>query len=359
MGFFRKTGMIVAVVTAAFGMAGCGKADLRNEVVATANGEQIKVQEVRESLDIPGGLIAASGESLERKKDVTGRLVALRLLAAEARARGLDNTDEFRDAVKKNEQLVFVTAYFRKEVSNLKIAKGDIQAEVKKLRNADKNLSEKDAEGRAGRIVTTERIRKLENDVVAVAKKDTPANIDREMIRKVASGEKVPDDAVLATTGSDKISLGRAKALLASISGAGGAHGAQDFLKNPTALEQVIDREATLAALAAYAKKQGIGGTEILKAVRQDMERSVLVGLIVDKGFGKDLDVTDKEIEAAYADHADRLVQDGKKVPLAAVKDQIRGFIQKEKKKKALDAYIEELKKKAKITINDSVLSKV
>jgi competence CoiA-like predicted nuclease len=53
------------------------------------------------------------------------------------------------------------------------------------------------------------------------------------------------------------------------------------------------------------------------------------------------------------------LVRDGKKVPLAAVKEQIRGFLQNNKRKKALEEYIEALKKKAKITVNEPALQKV
>jgi competence CoiA-like predicted nuclease len=73
----------------------------------------------------------------------------------------------------------------------------------------------------------------------------------------------------------------------------------------------------------------------------------------------KDVAVTDKEIGDAYNEHAQMLVREGKKVPLAAVKEQIRGFLQNNKKKKALEDYIETLKKKAKIMVNDSTLQKV
>jgi competence CoiA-like predicted nuclease len=41
------------------------------------------------------------------------------------------------------------------------------------------------------------------------------------------------------------------------------------------------------------------------------------------------------------------------------VKEQIRAAVRKEKGKKAIDAYLVELKKKAKIVVNDTVLPKV
>jgi competence CoiA-like predicted nuclease len=53
------------------------------------------------------------------------------------------------------------------------------------------------------------------------------------------------------------------------------------------------------------------------------------------------------------------LVRNGKKVPLSAVKEQLRGFLQNNKRKKALEDYVQELKNKAKITVNESLLPKV
>jgi competence CoiA-like predicted nuclease len=53
------------------------------------------------------------------------------------------------------------------------------------------------------------------------------------------------------------------------------------------------------------------------------------------------------------------LVREGKKIPLSAVKEQLRGFLENNKKRKALEDYIEGLKKKAKITVNESTLQKV
>ncbi len=69
--------------------------------------------------------------------------------------------------------------------------------------------------------------------------------------------------------------------------------------------------------------------------------------------------MTDKEIESAYAEHGQMFVKDGKKIPLAQVKDQLRAFLENAKRRKALDEYVEALRKKAKITINESVLPKV
>ena len=122
----------------------------------------------------------------------------------------------------------------------------------------------------------------------------------------------------------------------------------------------VLERELTMRALAAYAKKQGVDdGSERYKSMRQEMERFVLRGLMAENVAAKNVEVTDKEIEAAYAEHSATMVRDGKKIPLSAVKEQIRAALRNEKGKKAVDAYIAELRKKAKITVNDAVLPKV
>ena len=52
-------------------------------------------------------------------------------------------------------------------------------------------------------------------------------------------------------------------------------------------------------------------------------------------------------------------MRDGKKIPLAQVKDQLRSFLENAKRRKALDEYVDSLRKKAKITIKESVLPMV
>jgi hypothetical protein len=90
-----------------------------------------------------------------------------------------------------------------------------------------------------------------------------------------------------------------------------------------------------------------------------EMERFVLRSLVADNVAANNAEITDKEIEEAYAEHSATMVQDGKKIPLAMVKEQIRAALQNEKGQKAIDAYNAELRKKAKITVNDTVLPKV
>jgi hypothetical protein len=178
-----------------------------------------------------------------------------------------------------------------------------------------------------------------------------------ESIGKIGKGENMGDDAALATVGGEKITYAQVRKVLEAA--APGPHGAEGLLKNPVAIQRVIDREAMGVSLYAYAKKQGLDGSEWLKSVRDEMERAVLINLIAGKVAAKDVSVTDKEIEGAYAEHGQMFLRDGKKIPLAQVKDQLRAFLENAKGRKALDEYVQSLRKKAKITINEGVLPKV
>jgi hypothetical protein len=124
----------------------------------------------------------------------------------------------------------------------------------------------------------------------------------------------------------------------------------------------ILERELTMRALAAYAKKQEGDASEGYKAVRKEMERYVLLGMVADNVAGESVQVTDKEIEAAYAQRTAPIVRDGKKINAAMaaeLKRQIRMSLLKERGKEAFDAHVAELRKKGKITVNDAVLPKV
>ena len=347
---------ILAVVVA-FG-GGCSTKDAKNETVATVNGDAVQVVELREFLGSRGGVAPVSNLPVEKKKEGVDRLVAGRLLAQDARAKGLDNTEEFRAALSGNEKGVWINALLRKEVaSRVKIKESALKEESKKLRDADKNLSEADAAARAGQAIADQELRKVEEELIAAAKKDTPATVDMELIQKIGKGEKLGDDTALATVGGEKITYGQVRRVLAA--SAPTPQGEAELAKNPMAIQRVVEREATGQALHAYAKKQGLDGSEWLKTVRVEMERAVLINLLVQKVAARDVPVTDKEIEGAYAEHGQMFIREGKKIPLAQVKDQLRAFLENTKRRKTLDEYVETLKKKAKITVNEAMLAKV
>lgn len=343
---------------AVFGMLGCSKPEGKNETVAEVNGKAIKVVELREFLGVRGGMTPTAGIPVEKKREALDRLIAGRLLEQDARAAGLDNTDEFRDIVKSNERSALISALFRKEFSSKpKASKEEIQAEAKKMMAADNTLSKEQVDARAGRAVSEQQARKTEEELIAAANKEFPTTIAQETVDRIAKGEKVADDAVLATVAADNVTYGDLKKTLQGLGG--GAHGSPDVARNPMVISRVLNREGTGKALAAYAKKKGVEGSELHKATRGDIERSILIELNAGRIVKDEAKVTDQEIQTAYKEHAEMFTQNGKKIPLATVKERLRGFLQNEKRKAAITAYIEALKNKAKITVNEKVLGEV
>lgn len=356
--WFRRIGSVLAAAAACGLWMGCSTADGKNEIVGTANGEEIRVAELREFLGVRSGSTAASDIPAEKKKEALDRLIGGRLLAQEARAKGLDNTEEFRAQIRQNEQDLWITALFRKEIDakSSDIDK-EVKAEAKKMMEADKKLTEKDAESRAGKLTYDMKVRKIQEELIASAKKEVPPSIDKALLERIGKKENVADDAVIATAGAEKVSYGEAKRMLQAIGG--GSHGSEDLSRNPTAIERILDRELTKRALLGLARKQGIEGSKWLAEIRKEMERILLINILAEKEILKGIVVTDKDLDATYKEHADMFVQNGKKIPFAQVKEQIRGFVATNMKRKAIESYVEALKKKAKITVNESVLAKV
>ena len=341
-------------------VAGCASKDVRQEVVATVNGDQINGIELREAFGVPAGIFPVVEIPVEKKKEALDQLVAVRLLAQEGRSRGIDNTPEYKEILQRNDQLVRIKALMRKEIeAKLKVTDEEIKAEIAKVKEANKEISDADAAMRAVKSVPGSRLQKIQEDLIAAAKKETAAAVDPKAVARIGKEENMPDNVVLATVGDEKVLYGDVKKILRGLSQGGGGNGQPDLSKNPVLVGNILERELTMRALAAYAKKQGVDGSEGYKSMRQEMERFVLRSLVIDNVAAGSVVVTDKEIEAAYAEHSATMVRDGKKIPLASVKEQIRAALRNEKGQKLVEAYIAELRKKAKITVNDAVLPKV
>lgn len=338
--------------------AGCSKPDVRNETVASANGEEIKVGDLREFLGLRGGASAASEVPAEQKKEALDRLIAGRLLAQDARSKGLDNTDEFRELMKENEQGVLITALFRKELSSrLSVSTDDIREEATRMRAADNTLSAEMANMQAGRVASEKKTRKIEEELVAASRKEFPAAIDQAALERIGKGRTVEDTLVVATVAADNVTFGDIRRMLLVL--AEDMHGGQDFSANSVAVQRVLEREVTGRALAAYARQQGIEGSEWMRNVRRELERTILIDLLARQEFAKGSEVTDREVRDAYAQHKEMFVQEGKSIPFAQVQDQLRGFLQNEKRRRIMESYVGELQKKAKITVNEEMLGKV
>jgi hypothetical protein len=358
----RKVPILLLAAGFAGGMfiAGCSSKDVRQETVATVNGDEIKGTELRESLGVPLGVFAVLEIPVERKKEALDQLVAVRLLAQEGRSRGLDNTPEYKEILQRNDQLVRIKALVGKEIEGkLKVTGEEIKAEISKVKEANTGISDADAAMRAVKSVSGSRVQKIQEDLIVAAKKETAAAVDPQAVARIGKEENVPDNVVLASVGDEKITYGDVKNILRGLSQGGSAQGQPDLSKNAVVIGNVLERELTMRALSTYAKKQGVDGSDGYKSIRQEMERFVLRSMVVDNVAAKNVEVTDKEIEAAYAEHSATMVRDGKKIPLAMVKEKIRAALRNEKGRKVVEAYVTELRKKAKVTVNDAVLPKV
>jgi hypothetical protein len=361
----RKFPILLLAAGIAGGMfiAGCSSKDVRQEAVATVNGEQITGGALREALGVPAGVFPVVYIPVEKKKEILDQMVAARLLAQDGHSRGIDNTPEFKEILLRNDQLVRIKALMRKEIeAKLKVTDKEIKAQIAKVKEANKGISDSDAAMRAVKSLSGSRVQKIQEDLIAVAKKETGAAVDNQAMARIRKGGNVPDDAVLASVGDEKILYGDVRKILGGSEQPGSRTGRVDPSRDPAMIGNVLDREVTVRALAAYAKKQGVDGSEGYKAVRQDLERSILRGMVADNVAAKSVEVTDKEIDADFAEKTAAVARDGKKIPpemVAQLKEMSRKSLLRKRGQAVVDAYIAELKKKAKITINEEILPRI
>ena len=292
--------LLAAGIAGGMFVAGCSSKDVRQEAVATVNGDAIMGTELREFLGVPAGVFALVDIPVEKKKEALDQLVEVRLLAQEGRSRGIDNTPQYKEILQRNDQLVRIKALVRKEIeAKLKVTDEEIKAEIVKVKEANKGISDADAAMRAVKSVSGSRLQKIQEDLIAAATKETAAAVDPVAVGRIGKGENVPDNVVLASAGDEKILYGDVKKILRGMSPEGAPHGQPDLSKNPALVGNILERELTIRALAAYAKKQGVDGSEGYKSMRQEMERFVLRSLVTDNVAAGNVEVTDKEIEAA------------------------------------------------------------
>lgn len=358
----RKT---IAILLAAgmFGSAlaaGCARKDPRLEVVATVNGEDIKVLDLRAWMGDSIGTTEMTYIPVDKKKKALDQLIVGWLMAQDARSRGMDNTPEFRESFQRSEHQVRVNALFRKEIgAKLKNDDKAVKAEIARIQETNRKISAEGAAKIASRRISGRQALKIREDLIAKAKKETGAAVNQATMGKIGKGEDVPDNAVIASVGEEKILYGDIKKMLEGRSPAGESKGLQDLLKNPEVIAKAVDQELNLLALSAYARKQGIEGSDVYKMARQESERNILRGLVARTAVRKEVTITEKEVENGTAERSREMVRQGKKIPLSTVREQVRASLLNDKHRQALDDYIAELKKKARITIDNTVLSKV
>jgi len=350
--------VLFLAVSPGWGGTGFAVAEERDANIASVNGAGIPIRDLREGLGLWGGEVPAFWIPVGKKKEALDRLIDARLLEQSARARGLDNTVEFRELMERNEPGIAVNALLRQEAaSGVTVTKEEVAEEAGELRRKEKNLSGTDARSRASAIVWEKNLRRFEEELVTAARKDAAATIDEEAIGRIGKGGPLDDNTVLGTAGGEAVRYGDVRNALAAIPA--GKHGGGDLSNNPVAVRNLVNRELTGKSLLAYARKRVAGDSEWSNKVRREAERATLANLLTETVIVKKVAVTDREIRDAYARHSGMLVRDGKPIPLSEVREQIRGIVLADKRKAAIDKYVGQLRKKAKIRTYEKLLPEV
>lgn len=352
----------MAVGIACIALAGgCSSKDFNREVVATVNDEKITVLELREYLGAPTGVFAFTSMAPEQKKNAVDQLIAGRLVVQEGRSMGLDNTPEYREAVRNNQVGVRINALLRKEAGEkLKLDEKEIQAEAAKIKGENAGLSDTDATDRAARAIIDRQIRKIQKDLVVTARKETGAAVDNAVLDRIGKGENLPDNAVLASAGSEKILYGDVKKTMRQMPELPMRRGTESLEVVRALIDKILDQELVLRAMTEYSRKRGVDGSEWLRTSQLNMERAVIANLLFDKFSEKDPEVTDVEVATDYEKRVQMMGEDKAKAPpLEAVKEQLREILKNQKLRGAFEEHIGELRKKGKVTIKDDVLGKV
>jgi len=360
----RKT--LYAVVAAA-GIAcaalagGCSKKDFNREVVATVNGDDISVLELRELLGAPTGIFAFPDVPVEQKKRAVDQLVAGRLVVQAALAMGLADTEEYKGTIRKNEIGVQVDALVRKEArEKLKLDEKEIKAEADKIKGENAGLSDAEAAGRASKAIVGRQLRKIQKDLVVAARQETGAAVDNAVLERIEKGESLPDDAVIASAGDEKILYGDVKKIIAEMPMLPIRPDQRTPEVTRALVGRILDQELVLRSLKAYSKKQGVGGTEEYKTARRNMESAVVANMLFDNVTGNLPAVSDQEVAADYARRVQMMQGDKAKAPpIDSVREQLREVLKNQKRRTAFEEYIEGLRKKGKVTVHEDLLPKV
>ena len=360
----RKTmcAVLVAAGIACAALAGgCSKKDFNREAVAAVNGEEITVLDLREYLGAPTGIFGFTDVPVEQKKKAVDQLIAGRLVVQAGRALGLDNTQEYKETIRKNEIGVRVDALIRKEAGQkLKLDEKEIKAEAAKIKAENAGLSDAEASGRASKAIVGRQLRKIQKDLVVTARKETGAAVDNAVLDRIAKGEPVPDDAVLASAGDEKILYGEVKKAIAEMPMLPVRQSQRSPEVTRALVMRVLEQELILRSLKAYSKKQGVDGSEEHRTAQRNMERAVIANMLFDNVAGTSTVVSDEEVAADYAKRVQMMQGDKAKAPpIDAVKEQLREILKNQKRRAAFEEYIETLRKKGKVTVNENVLPKV
>ena len=302
---------IAAVVLAAASLVACGQPSQEKaegaakkkagDVVASLGDITITVDELKARMEEQAPFIRARYDTAERKREFLDNMIRFELLANEAKKRGLEDDPEVQQAMKKTMVQKLMRAEFDDSKDVGEIPESELRAFY------DSNLTD---------YVKPERAR-ISHVFFAAAKQDANRAKVRAEATKALAGLKAKDAdknafADLAKTRSDDDASKRA--------------GGDLSFKTKEELTAAWGAEMTKAAF--------------------DLKEIGDVGALVesDKGF-----------------HLVKLTgrQNALDRPFDSVKNQIQSRLSREKRTKAFDAFVENLKSNAKVEVNDELLASI
>lgn len=312
----KTASAIAAMVLVAAGLTACGNsgsaggqaaatqpAEKKGEVVATVGTDVITVDEFKAKMDEQSPFIRARYNNLERKKEFLDNMVRFEVLAQEAQRRGLQNDPEVQATMKK----VMVQKLMRAEFDESQAADQVPEADLKKF--YDDNIAD---------YVKPERVR-VSHIFLAAAKGD-------------ASRAKVKTEAMKLLNDVKAKESGPVKTAFA---------------------ESAKVRSDDVATKAAGGDLLFKTREELAQAWGEDFAKAVFDI----KGIGEIGGV----VETEKGIHLVKLTgrQNALERPFDQVKGQIANRLFREKRTKAFEDFVGQLKQKANVQVKDDVLAKI
>ena len=352
--------VVMAVVLIAAFLGGCSKNDFNKQVVATVNGEEISVLDAREYLGAPAGSFAFDGMQPDQKMMALDQLIGIRLAAQAGKAMGLDNTLEYKNIFEKNEIGVTADALIRRElIKKLKLNEKEMKAEAEKIRKEKAGVTDADATLQASMAIMGRKLREIQKELIETARKETKAAIDNNALELIGKGERIPDNAVLASAGDEKIFFSDVEKVIRETPMLSSYYGQGNPEITRTMVEKVVEQGLILRSLKAYAARHGVEGSREYKTSVLNMERAIIANLMFENVVGTVMQASDEEVRAEYNRRVKEMQNKGQAPPYKEVKEQLREIVNNFKRQSVFEEYIEKLRNEGTVTVNEDIFQKL
>ncbi len=286
-----------------------GERDVRGKTVASVGGEKITVRDVRELFGVRSAAHRVFGVEREKKREAVERLIAGKLLAAESRNRGYDESGDFQKLYDEGEKDIYIAALFKEKVDKAVMVKdGQIQAEAQKIMKENEKLSQQQAVEKATEKLYNDTFREGDNGLVQSVKGSIKTELHSDEIDRIVGGVDVGDDRVVAEVEGIPVSYGDIKKELSTLP----RHGGENLERDPRAISAIVERISVRIGLYDFAKKEEVDKGDTFNKVKGNFESSILIDLMIDNEIRKKINVGDEEVKKTYDEHPEMFEQNPK-----------------------------------------------